>query len=192
MRLIGLSGKAGSGKDTVADEILRLTGNFAYKTPFALEVKSVASNLGWNGQKDTNGRVLLQFIGKRERQADPNHWIDLLDTRLRFIEEEAKTSVLFVVSDVRYVNEAEWVLGHPFSELWRIERPNFSGIEGLAAKHETETSLDNYKHFSRVIHNKGDLTSLQRLTRAHLEAFNLTPLPRLSGTPKPNSSKPIE
>ena len=70
IKIFLISGKAESGKNTVADFIANYymksyidKNNFIRGVAFADEVKSIAYNLGWDGVKDSKGRELLQQIG---------------------------------------------------------------------------------------------------------------------------------
>ena len=70
IKIFLISGKAESGKNTVADFIanhynsLNLDRNVLVRDyAFADEVKEIACRLGWDRRKDSKGRELLQQIG---------------------------------------------------------------------------------------------------------------------------------
>lgn len=131
--IIGLSGKAGSGKDLCADY---LVSNYHFtKLSFASELKDMLAMLfGWNRttldgltpedrawreQIDTywattlniphfTPRYAMQYIGTdlfRDRFS-PNFWAAIIDHRI------SKTSGDIVVSDVRFENEYELIKKH--------------------------------------------------------------------------------
>ena len=56
----------------------------------------------------------------------------------------------FVITDVRFPNEAEWVksLG---GKVYRFE--GRGGLAGAAGEHVSETALDNYDAFDRTFDN---------------------------------------
>ena len=54
-------------------------------------VKAVAKFMGWNGEKDTKGRKLLQGIGNLGREYDNDAWIELL---IKGIEDTFITPLL--------------------------------------------------------------------------------------------------
>jgi len=66
MKIIGITGKAGSGKSTVAACLMAELRNRFYparRLAFADPLKSICRQMGWNGVKDKRGRRLLQIIG---------------------------------------------------------------------------------------------------------------------------------
>jgi hypothetical protein len=155
MRLIGLTGPARCGKSTVAS-ILEGAGFVAYA--FADPLKDglatmlhglgdeVSEHLEDPERKEVeidglgvSPRYLLQTLGTewgRERvRAD--FWVRILAAR---IERDRRTDWLpaIVVSDVRFPNEARWVLDQPGGEVWRIVRP---GFEGRARQHASEAGI---------------------------------------------------
>lgn len=102
--IIGMVGKAGSGKDTVGEYLVRKYGY----TRFALadEEKRIAvEEFGWDGVKDKRGRRLLQLIGTEcGREYNPNIWIQKLDENIFGNGYEFS-----VVTDIRFQNEADWI-----------------------------------------------------------------------------------
>jgi len=113
VRLIGLAGKAGSGKDYVADLLIRFAegaGLEATKVPFALGVRQeIEEELGVNIPKlyekptPQTVRRLLQWYGTDYRRSEnPDHWVD------RGISTAAITDAdLVVFPDVRFQNEID-------------------------------------------------------------------------------------
>lgn len=163
LRIILISGSAGSGKDT-AGEILR--ENFeadGYKvlvTHFADLVKYVAANFyGWNGVKDIHGRSVLQFVGTDiVRKWKEDYWVDFLIDMLRLF---GYSYDYVLIPDARFPNEVSKI-----KETWpdtihlRVERAAFkTHLTDEQLMHESETAL------ARVmpdfwVHNDGDLTDL--------------------------------
>lgn len=123
MNIIGIGGQLGSGKDTLAD-YLAGTLNKRYKCGliwqrigFAHAVKKVfmdSFDVTWNFIEewkrkpeappgfDKNIRQSLQFIGDGFRQIKSNIWI----------ETAFRQDVPKVISDVRYLNEAQAIREH--------------------------------------------------------------------------------
>jgi hypothetical protein len=123
VRHIGLIGLAGSGKDTAAKALIEL-GYF--RMAFADELKDLAFDFGWNGEKDEAGRRLLQELGMAARRYSPNIWIQHIAWRI------APNGPPVVFTDVRFQNEANFVR-HKGGIIVRIVRP---GI--ISGNHESE------------------------------------------------------
>ena len=123
MNVIGIGGQLGSGKDTLADYLAaKLNTRFKCallwrRIGFAHAVKKVfmdSFNVSWDFIEtwkrnpepppgfDKNIRQSLQFIGDGFRQIRSNIWIETA-----FREDMPK-----IISDVRYLNEAEAIKKH--------------------------------------------------------------------------------
>jgi len=133
--VIGLTGAAGSGKDTAADA-LREHHRFI-KLSFAepvYEMMSIVTLTPVEVLRDrstkeavitkmgVSPRKLGQTLGTEwgRNMINQNIWVDHLDARLHDIE--LRTGLVgLVISDVRFQNEVDYVhsLG---GEVWRIER----------------------------------------------------------------------
>lgn len=166
-----LSGKAGSGKDTVANFIAR---NAKYDSiislHFAMPVKFIAKNdFGWDGNKDEKGRQLLQLIGDGGRKYNPDIWVnELLNSLNSFVRDYASSSKLLVlIPDTRYKNEVmkllEWGdIFHNRVFTVRIERPDFdNGLTEEQLKNSSEVDLDNWGIWDVKIVNDSSLEDLQ-------------------------------
>jgi hypothetical protein len=163
--LIGLSGYARSGKDTVA-ELLCL--NYGYKrVSFAdpmrqalyvlspkldniVRLSEYVDDYGWDVAKQNQEvRRLLQVFGTEvgRKMFGLDFWIDIA---LKDLSGDTQV----VISDVRFPNEADAIakLG---GSVWRINRKNHSAVNGHASEH----AMDNYM-FSHVIYNDGTLDDL--------------------------------
>ena len=163
--IIGLSGYAQSGKDTVA-ELLCL--NYGFKRiSFALPMRDAVYTLnpiveggnrvadlvdeyGWDVAKaNPEVRRLLQVFGTevgRELFGE-RFWIDQA-----FKRAEEYQRVVF--SDVRFPNEAKAILQRG-GDVWRINRHNHTAVNG----HTSEHAMDMFM-FKHVIFNNGTLDDL--------------------------------
>ena len=169
MKIILISGKAGSGKDTAA-EIMQYILNEEYGkrtliTHFGDPVKFVAEKFfGWNGKKDEAGRSLLQWIGEKGREYCPDIWVDVIAGVLN-IFGEAWDYVL--IPDTRYQNEITHL--RPLSsDKWK-DPPITVRIECQSLRREmteeqkqhiSEIDLDDY-HFDWYINNDGNYAELE-------------------------------
>ena len=170
---MGLSGWAGSGKDTTADILVEMHGftkisfadplrDFLYAQNCTVRmdgreeywtVKRIIDDYGWQGYKNSpfsnTLRKLIQVTGTEagREQIDMNVWVNAAVNR-------AKKAGDVVFSDVRFFNEAFAVqsLG---GEIWRVDR---AGV-GPANDHPSERELDEYP-FNRRIQNDGDIENL--------------------------------
>lgn len=157
MKIIGISGKAGSGKDTIANFIKEFRGDKpTVIVHFADAIKQRAKELGWNGEKDANGRVLLQYIGLQERQKDELYWVKIA---FKSMKQQDTPETLFVIPDVRFTNEAECI--HWFGGLiWKVKRPS-EGLQGVAAKHQSEIEMDSYYAVDVLVGNTSTIEDLK-------------------------------
>ena len=168
--IIGLSGYARSGKDTIADYLVEHHGfiklSFAspmrealYKldpeitdmTGLVYGFRQAVNLFGWDDMKTyfPTYRGLMQRMGTEvgREMFGENFWVG---QALKQVTPGANV----VFSDVRYQNEANAVQAAG-GEVWRIERP---GV-GPANDHNSEHDLDNYKFDHRIM-NYGPVEDL--------------------------------
>ena len=101
---IALTGKAGSGKTTIAEYLVKNLGFQRYS--FAAALKDIARELFF---MDDKNRALLQGIGDKMRDLDVHVWVRYVVTR---VEEEGHPDV--VIDDLRFKNEELWLKAHNF------------------------------------------------------------------------------
>lgn len=115
--LIGITGRARSGKDTVADFIISITGGYKYS--FADPLKQMLLPLGidmsepfWQEHKEAtildynaSPRRLMQTLGTEwgRQLIHPDLWVILANRKLRECARD------MVIADIRFENEATWV-----------------------------------------------------------------------------------
>jgi dephospho-CoA kinase len=147
--IIGLSGKANTGKNVVGS-YLEIYYGFK-RVAVADNIKLIAGLMGWDGNKDEKGRRFLQHLGDVGREYDANMWLIMLE------KMAGKENIC--VSDIRLISEVKWIKERN-GVIWRIERDTNSYLKNDLAKHKTETELDSYKDYSAIIHNSGTLSDL--------------------------------
>lgn len=190
MRVIGLTGPARAGKDTVAGIILDAVPG-AVRQGFADKLKvSAARSLGWDGDEasciafcdwlKTEGRVShyeparpvpeggiggaisgRQFLQRYGTEAHRDVFGE--DFWLDAVLPEGRDDApLLVIPDVRFENEARRVLDVG-GEVWRIERPDVKAVEA----HVSEAGIPR-PLISRTLVNDGTLEHLKRKVRIAL------------------------
>lgn len=169
VEVIGLSGYARSGKDSVAKVLVEEYGYtrlafadtlrealYALNPNIASDfgvgpLREVVDRVGWDKAKVVfpEVRELLQRLGTEAGRdlIHPNVWVDATFTKM---QDGGK----YVISDVRFPNEADAVKQWG-GKVWRIMRPD----TGPANDHPSETALDDYLPDVRL-HNDGTLDDL--------------------------------
>jgi hypothetical protein len=160
--IIGISGKKGSGKDTVATFIKEFLPQYENKS-FAGKLKEMIaillnvsteqledrgykeSNLGW---LNSSPRELMQKLGTEwGRSIDEDIWVKALLADYDINEN-------WIITDVRFPNEAD-AINKAGGVVIRVYRGDSSDT------HPSETSLDNYPDFVYKIVNTGSLKDLR-------------------------------
>lgn len=175
MKTIMISGKAGHGKDTVAQiikEELELQNEKVLIIKFGDAVKWFAREYyNWDGNKNIQGRSLLQYIGtEMMRSYDGYYWGRIVS---EFIAAN-KDFTYALIPDWRFYTEKEAILAdNKKCYTLRVERPNFinPNMTEEQLKHISETELDNYK-FDYIIYNSGNMFELREKVKLALDYFN--------------------
>ena len=157
MLIVMVAGKAGSGKDEVANIICKYN-NKAKRFAFADNLKSMARSLGWDGKKDERGRLFLQQLGAVGRQYDPDVWA-------KFVRWQIKDELLdthnniFVISDFRFPNEYK-LLHKKWHNIITMNIVGRASDLGSNSNDVSEHSLESFK-FDYIIDNSGTKDELQ-------------------------------
>jgi hypothetical protein len=172
--IIGLSGYARSGKDTVAGMLMGLHGyeRVAFADPIRellyemdplvvhnymdFRLQDIIDSKGWEAAKTEFPEVrrLLQDLGVGARKLfGDTFWI------YQALSDVAPQDKV-VVSDVRFKNEAQWIKEFG-GQIWRINRP---GIDA-ANEHVSENELSDWE-FDIVIENDSDMPALIKKIKA--------------------------
>jgi len=102
------------------------------------------------GQTALSVRRILQWWGTEYRRAqDPDYWTKAWERKVRHFD---LTRIHVLVDDVRFMNELIAIKGLR-GLILKIERPGFAA----AGNHASETSLDHFSDWDRVILNNGSL-----------------------------------
>lgn len=169
MRLFLVAGKAGSGKNEVANIIKEIlpntvvTGFSKYIKLFALEFTD------WDGRDFNKPRAVLQNMGDTLRSVDKDFLTKRIEEDLLVYEKLGIENV--VVSDVRLVNEIEYFKNIKTLDVVaiRVNARNSKRVLNEEEKmHHTELELDNYENFDYVVENKFD-DNLEKEVKKMLE-----------------------
>ena len=183
--IIGISGKIGTGKTTLAGHLqvllareLFVVEHFSFGGALKREVSRVfgASLVDLYSQEgkaksctfEIDGlertmtlRQLLQWYGTEYTRAQcPHYWVD------RLSEEIAQSDCrVAIIDDVRFEDEAEYSAkpGRKKSMLLRLEPYAGWTCEPSVAAHESETALDDYTFRWRITPQFGELDEIAQL-----------------------------
>ena len=174
MEIIGLMGHQGVGKNFIADLLLKNlpTKNtiiIAFADHFKIDC-ICKHNCDYNkvfGEKDYETRRLLQKVGTEEgrNKFGENIWINVIETWIKLLNERGVER--FIISDVRFVNEAEWVkkmngiiikIDAPKRFRIRLEKETNNNEELInkIKNHKSEIIIDKYKKYDILIKNDLD------------------------------------
>lgn len=168
--VILVSGKAGSGKNVVAEKLVAKLTDIPSMTVlpygFADPIKYIAkAYLGWDEEKDERGRRLLQKIGADGREYDQDIWVK------HFLNQLDKRAEMFpfnfaVISDWRFPNEYAFLLKNPLIDVVTVRVFGRGGLDGENALDISENSLPEVSkessswNYDFVVDNSGTLEEL--------------------------------
>lgn len=167
--VIGICGKKGSGKTTIASHIKNNSNTKCIEYAMADPLKDGVSKLFGLTYDQTHGnlkevvdrrynvtpRKMLQVIGTewlRDRleidvgiKLKETLWITRFREFVSDIQENTKYATI-VVHDVRYVDELEAVLSYPCSKVIFVERKTQSEVKDELSSHKSENT-DELRHY---------------------------------------------
>jgi len=174
MRLIGLHGRAGAGKDTVAAMMPRqlpreLVARMAFAQPLKDMLAAGLRDVGvtWmvlgdrtRKEKPIEGlgrspRELLQTLGTEwgRNLVHPDLWLLLAAARL---EQNRLYASVTVITDCRFDNEANWIRRQG-GEIWHVLRKYGDNITPL---HPSEHGIEMHAGADSVLMNDAGLDQL--------------------------------
>jgi hypothetical protein len=175
--IIGLTGYAQSGKDTVAGILVENYGyqRVAFADPIrdllyatnpmlkeGYRVKGLVDVYGWDRVKVDypEARRLLQDLGVGARKTFGDmFWVK---QALRQVNPEGN----YVITDVRYPNEAKAIREYGSSQIWRVRR---LGVDPVNS-HESESAMDGEK-VDQIFVNNGTIDDLNSLINTRMRAY---------------------
>jgi dephospho-CoA kinase len=166
MKVIIISGKARTGKSTVANimkDYFDEKGLKAIILAYARYIKMFAKDVSnWDGSEEAKPRALLQEIGTDiiRKKIDNDFFV-------RRMTEDIKLYSYFmdvaIISDARFIDEIEYIKKH-FKNTITINIVKSNLETDLTKKeqtHPSETSLDNYNKYDYILDNDGSIKELK-------------------------------
>ena len=161
-KLFILAGKARSGKDTTADIIEKYyKDKKIIRRMYGRWLKDYAMMLSdWSGNDEDKPRSLLQELGVKSREINPNYTIRRMEEDINILKDYFD---IIIITDARMINEIT-MPKEKFKETVtiKIERPNYeSNLSKKEKANITETALDNYNDYDYKVINDGSLEDLE-------------------------------
>jgi hypothetical protein len=171
LRIIGLTGYAGSGKDTVREILEKrwhCTG-FAFADPMRAMVHTLLSVTGVDTryardrqlkeltipEYGVSYRHLMQSLGTEwGRGIASDFWLRIAEAYMAELTE-GDDDAICVISDVRFANEAAWIRKHG-GVIWRVDRPGLNKVRNHVSESEIDTIV-----YDTVLPNDGTFEDLE-------------------------------
>lgn len=169
VRLIGIVGKKGAGKDTTADYIVRRYGfvKRAYAAPLKEACKALFSFTESQLEDPIEKETIDKRWGKTPREAMQWLGTDVVRQSLGsdfwirhmgfYVEKDS--GVRLVIPDVRFPNEADWIRKNG-GVLIRVVRPDSSPTD----MHASEIEQDNIETDLTIQNTSEDVDAFYRNT----------------------------
>lgn len=172
--IIGLTGFAGTGKDTVRAVLEELGYNgLAFADPIRDMIRTLLSGAHIDEQYmdsrklkeevipalGTSYRQLAQTLGTEwGRSQHPDFWLRIAGAHMADLTANAvRQPVCFVLSDVRFTNEAKWIRERG-GMIWSINRVGVAPVR----QHVSEDNIAQLvAEADRAIDNNGHLDDLR-------------------------------
>ena len=165
VKVVCISGHARAGKDTTAEMMKKELENEWNHKVLTIHnadlLKFMCKSLfGWNGNKDENGRHILQYVGTDVvRKQDPDFWVSFIIKVLKLFPNEWD---YVLIPDVRFPNEISELKKAGFDVLHvHINRQTENDLTEEQRNHPSETAL-NHTIPDETIENNGNLNDLNK------------------------------
>lgn len=189
LKLIGLHGLAGCGKDTVAEF---LCDNYEFKQISLADPikKGITAMFGlpheYLSDRELKEKPLDQLCGKSPRQVMQtlgtewgrktlcnDIWLKVAQKDIDYSQKLATTKNYYlnglVISDIRFEGEAKW-LRDQGGTIWHIHRPE--NPYAIKTEHESEQGIEVSANSDIIILNDGDIEDLQNFVSLIVEQMD--------------------
>lgn len=163
IKKIGIMGKMGSGKTTLANKIIELDSRFI-RISFADKIKEIARELFSMRHKD---RQLLQDIGSKMREIRSSVWIDYV---IGTIIKKGYTHI--VIDDVRFEDEIQALKRCGFHLVY-LDIDEEARIQRLQ-KRDADFTLETYHGHSKHQSEQVDQYLEHADVKINVEAYPTT------------------
>lgn len=176
LKVILISGKAESGKDLVGEVLKQefeqqkkkvLVAHFADYLKFMCR-----QYFGWNGNKDENGRTLMQHVGTGLfRGSDEDYFAKRIYELLSVAGENWD---YVIIPDLRFKNEFQTIKNSFDTVAIRVNRSGYeSSLTPEQKSNQSETELDNnLEIFSYIIDTNDAGDKIEQTKRIAEELLN--------------------
>lgn len=171
MRVITISAKAQYGKDYTAKLLKESLEDMGYSVlicHYADLLKYICKQFfDWDGQKNEEGRTLLQKVGTEGvRSIKPDYWVDFIIDILHFFPDEWD---YVIIPDTRFPNEINKIKENFNMRCIHVSRPGFeNSLTEEQRQHPSEIALDNYRFDFEVV-NDGTPEGLRQKINSLIE-----------------------
>lgn len=160
IKVIGISGKAGTGKDFISQNYLRPHGYYQWSLAWHFKVWTVGKGLATHEEvfytKPPHVRKELQLEGtERGRMVyGDDVWCNTAKEWFAVLHEQWGIDK-FVIPDIRFPNEVDFVksMGGSVIRIHAPIRAENNSLSPEARLHISETALDGYTDFDYIINN---------------------------------------
>ncbi len=161
-KIFMVSGKAGTGKNTISNIIKEFYGASAIEISFSYYIKDYAKRISnWDGREETKPRELLQNLGIElvRNKINPRLFIS---RTLEDIEVFSYFYDVIIISGGRLVEELESIKSiYPNSISIGVVSNKGNNLTEKEKNHFTEIALDNYNNYDYKVINNGSYEELK-------------------------------
>jgi len=176
-RILLISGKARSGKDSVANFLKQKLDGKVLIIHNADYLKYMCQQyLGWDGKKGEQGRQLLQFLGTEKVRLGMNKPLFWVDKTCEVIDILKDDFDYFAVPDTRFRNEIYYPQAR-FPGLVttiKVVRSHFENdLTPEQKNHLSEIDLEYFPH-DYIIESESGLDNLEKEVDYFIEEYNIS------------------